>query len=470
MLLQKMLLQNPNLNYRLANNSPTGTKPRQQYISHTITSQTEMHETRPAKITSPIVDLGGAHVKLMPLALIVGAIGVGLTYVLYGFSLQRFSYIYLVNFAFVLTMCIGCLFFVTISHLTRAGWNVTVRRIAELYAQCLPVLFVLFLPILIPLLFSDNGLYVWNQAGWSIHNADASVIEAVNEPGAQIPPLEALKRTYLNKGFFALRWVVYFCIWGGMATFFLRTSLKQDETGNKNLTSRMQAFSAPAMIVFAVSIVFSSMDLLMSLEPLWFSTMFPVYFFAGSVLSALALITLTCLYLQKTGRITDEVTVEHYHDMGKLMFGFIVFWGYIAFSQFMLIWYANIPEETFWYDLRINQPGWKGLSLILLVGHLFIPFFLLMGRGLRRNKILLTISAVFILCMHWVDHYWLVMPHLNPGENEFTLSGMGFLTGISCLVGMIAVYIALFCIVTGNRPFVPLQEPRLGEALNHEVH
>ena len=168
--------------------------------------------------------------------------------------------------------------------------------------------------------------------------------------------------------------------------------------------------------------------------------------------------------------MTDEITIEHYHDLGKLMQGFVIFWGYIAFSQFLLIWYANIPEETFWYDLRINQPGWKGLSLILLVGHLFIPFFLLMGRGLRRNKILLTISAVFILCMHWVDHYWLVMPHLNPGENEFTLSGMGFLTGISCLVGMIAVYIALFCIVTRNRPLVPLQDPRLGEALIHEVH
>ena len=222
MLLQKMLLQNPNLNHRLANNSPTGTRPRQQYISHTITSQTEMHETRPAKITSPIVDLGGAHLKLMPLALIVGIVGVVAAYVLFGLDLQRFSHIYLVNFAFVLTMCIGCLFFVTISHLTRAGWNVTVRRIAELYAQCLPVLLLLFLPILIPLLLSNDGLYVWNQAGWSMHGADAATIDALNQPEAQLPPLEKLKAAYLNKGFFAIRWV---SIGGDRADSFRSTAL-----------------------------------------------------------------------------------------------------------------------------------------------------------------------------------------------------------------------------------------------------
>ena len=435
-----------------------------------------MHETRPAKITSPIVDLGGAHLKLMPLALIVGIVGVVAAYVLFGLDLQRFSHIYLVNFAFVLTMCIGCLFFVTISHLTRAGWNVTVRRIAELYAQCLPVLLLLFLPILIPLLLSNDGLYVWNQAGWSMHGADAATIDALNQPEAQLPPLEKLKAAYLNKGFFAIRWVVYFCIWGGMATFFLRTSLKQDQTGNKHLTSRMQAFSAPAMIAFAASIVFSSMDLLMSLEPLWFSTMFPVYFFAGSVLSALALITLTCLYLQRTGRITDEVTVEHYHDMAKLMFGFIVFWGYIAFSQFLLIWYANIPEETFWYEYRMNLTnGWGILSIILLVGHLFIPFLFMMGRTMRRNKNLLLIAVIYLLAMHWIDLYWLVMPQYDrafagPEGDMIAFGARTLLCDAACTVGVLGLFMGVFFLIVGDKPLVTLQDPRLGEALNHEVH
>ena len=430
-----------------------------------------MHETRPAKITSPIVDLGGAHVKLMPIALIVGGIGVAIAFAFCG-GYQRFAHIYLINFAFVLTMCIGALFFVTISHLTRAGWNVTVRRIAELYAQCLPVLFILFLPILIPLLFSEDGLYVWNQGGWSMTHSTTDLKAAVSElPVAERPPLEQLKAAYLNKGFFSLRWVIYFCIWGGMATFFLRTSLKQDETGNKHLTSRMQAFSAPAMIVFAASIVFSSMDLLMSLEPLWFSTMFPVYFFAGSVLSALALITLTCLYLQKTGRITDEVTVDHYHDMGKLMHGFVVFWGYIAFSQFLLIWYANIPEETFWYEYRMSlSNGWGLLSIILLVGHLFIPFLFMMGRTMRRNKNLMFIAVIYLLVMHWIDLYWLVMPQYSRAGGELGFGILAILSDSACAIGVIGLFMGIFFLIVGDKPLVTLQDPRLGEALNHEVH
>ena len=406
--------------------------------------------------------------RTIPIGLIIGAVGIGLAFVLSGFDPSRFLYNYLVAFCFVLSISLGCLFFVTIMHLTRAGWSATVRRVAELYAMCSFPLFLLFLPILITVITGTDTVYPWVEEGYTIHGSDEA--KAAILASAPLPPLEQLKGAFLNQWFFTGRIVAYFLIWGGMSFFFLKNSLAQDVSGDKKLTARNQAFSAPFMILFAASIVFASFDLEMSLSPLWFSTMFPVYFFAGAFLSALCTIMLTCLWLQRTGRVTDEITIEHYHDLGKLMQGFVIFWGYIAFSQFLLIWYANIPEETFWYDLRINQPGWKGLSLILLVGHLFIPFFLLMGRGLRRNKILLTISAVFILCMHWVDHYWLVMPHLNPGENEFTLSGMGFLTGISCLVGMIAVYIALFCIVTRNRPLVPLQDPRLGEALNHEVH
>ena len=430
-----------------------------------------MHETRPAKITSPIVDLGGAHLKLMPISLIAGVVGVVIAFVCCGFDYQRFAHIYLVNFAFVLTMCIGCLFFVTISHLTRAGWNVTLRRIAELYAQCIPVLFVLFLPILIPLLFSSDSLYVWNQNGWSLHGAEESVIAELNKADAKLPPLEQLKSAFLNKTFFAIRWVVYFCIWGGMATFFLRTSLNQDQSGNKHLTSRMQAFSAPAMIVFAASLVFSSFDLLMSLAPLWFSTMFPVYFFAGSMVSALALITLTALYLQRTGRITDEVTVEHYHDMGKLMHGFIVFWGYIAFSQFLLIWYANIPEETYWYEYRLNMTtGWGLLSIILLVGHLFVPFLFMMGRTMRRNKNLMFGATIYLLLMHWIDLYWLVMPQYLRASHETTIGSLSIISDPACSVGVIALFFGIFFLITGDKPLVTLQDPRLGEALNHEVH
>ena len=430
-----------------------------------------MHETRPAKITSPIVSLSDGYVRTIPVALIVAAVGIVLSFILLQ-GPERFLYSYLANFAFLLSICLGCLFFVIIMHLTRAGWSVTLRRIAELYAMCTPYMAILFLPILVTTLAGSSYLYPWVDGGWSIHGGAEGLADASTD---QLPPLEQMKASYLNPTFFAFRWVVYFAFWGIAAAFFLFTSLRQDKEGGIKLTHRMQAISAPALIAFAASVVFASFDLEMSLEPFWFSTMFPVYFFAGGVLSALATITLTALWLQRTGRVTDEITTEHYHDMGKLMFGFVVFWGYIAFSQFLLIWYANIPEETFWYDIRINKTGWKTLSYILLIGHLFIPFLAMMGRTVRRNRMFLTGATIYLLVMHWLDHFWLVMPHYNhaPGGHSRgleTTSFFYFLGDIACTVGMVAAFIAIFCLVARNRPLVPLQDPRLGEALNHEVH
>ena len=431
-----------------------------------------MHKTRPAQITSPVTTLNGGQVKAIPTALIAGAVGIGLAFGLSLISgaedpMKRFLMTYLASYCFVLSIGVGCLFFVTIMHLTRAGWSATIRRIAEIYAMCLLPMFILFLPILITLLMGWSSVYEWNQAGYSAHGELAA--------GAELPPIEALKSGFLNRGFFTIRILAYFAIWGFMAYTFLRGSLKQDETGDKTITARLQGLSAPFMVLFAVVIVFSSFDLEMTLSPLWFSTMFPVYFFAGGFLGALCTILLTCMYLQRSGRVTDEITIEHYHDLGKLMQGFTIFWGYIAFSQFLLIWYANIPEETFWYNPRINGAGWKPLTYVLLIGHLFIPFFLLMGRALRRNKALLTFSAIWILCLHWLDHYWLVMPEygrtLHQGINDsFTFSGLGMVADVACGLGMVAMFIALFCLVAGDRALVPLKDPRLGQALNHEVH
>jgi hypothetical protein len=431
-----------------------------------------MHETRPAKITSDVVTLNDGHLKAMPLLLGIGVIGLLASFILSMFSsaggsaFERFSFIYLVNFCFVLSISLGCMFFVIISHLTRAGWNVTVRRLAELFAMCAFPLGILFLVILLPVLMGYDFVYPWNQSGWSAHSVEQAEQIAALDAAAK-PPIEQLKGAYLNPMFFSIRAIAYFLIWGAMGAFFLKTSLKQDDSGDVSLTKRMQALSAPLLILFAVTIVFSSFDFEMSLSPLWFSTMFPVYFFAGAFMSGLITITLTAMWLQKNGRVTDEITTEHYHDLGKLTFGFVVFWGYIAFSQFLLIWYANIPEETFWYDYRINTTGWGIWSLILVVGHLFIPFLAIMGRTARRNRTFLAGAGIFLLVMHWVDHYWLIMPQMDAYGHVFTFNP---LVDIPCAVGMIAIYIAIFCFVAKNRPLVPLKDPRLGEALNHAVH
>ncbi|MEM9411098.1 MAG: quinol:cytochrome C oxidoreductase, partial [Planctomycetota bacterium] len=406
---------------------------------------------------------------------IVGVIGIATSFVLLGGpsldGIKRFSYSYLTSFCFILTICLGCLFFVTVMHLTRAGWSVTVRRIAEIYAACLPALLILFLPILIPVLFQFDWVYSWVTAGWSIHGSQEAK-DAVLGAAENAPPLEALKAAYLNPGFFGIRTVVYFFIWWLMSSFFLRNSLKQDQTGDKALTLKMQKWSAPMMIMFAATLTFASFDYEMSLSPLWFSTMFPVYIFAGGFLGGLATMTLTALMLQRSGRVTDEITVEHYHDLAKLMFAFVFFWGYIAFSQFMLIWYANIPEETFWFAWRINQlpgqeglSGWQYFSLFLVFGHIIIPFLGLMARTVRRSKSFLFFAAIYILIIHWIDHYWIIMPEAF-GDHRFTFSGLGVVADLACAVGLIGLFMAIFFIVCSNKPLVPLRDPRLGESLN----
>ena len=358
-------------------------------------------------------------------------------------------------------------------HLTRAGWGVTVRRIAELYAACLLPLLILFLPIVIPVFMGSDAVYSWNQEGWSVHGDEGAKAAAVGA-AEHLPPLEALKGGYLNNWFFPLRTLIYFGVWGLMSWFFLRTSLAQDQSGDKRLSLKMQRWSAPLMILFAGTLAFSAFDYEMSLSPLWFSTMFPVYIFAGAFLSGLATITLTALMLQRSGRVTDEITVEHYHDLAKLMFAFVFFWGYIAFSQFMLIWYANIPEETFWFAWRINGlpgqesglSGWQWMSLMLLIGHLFIPFLGLMARTVRRSKSFLFFASIYILVVHWIDHYWIVMPQAF-GDHRFTFTGLQMVGDIACAIGLIGLFMAVFFLISGNKPLVPLQDPRLGECLNH---
>ena len=309
--------------------------------------------------------------------------------------------------------------------------------------MCLAPMFILFLPILIPVLMGQDTVYSWVQPGWSATSAaEADAIAKL--PAESRPPLEVLKLSFLNKGFFSVRVVAYFADLERDGRV-LPEDFAQAGSDRRQKTDHADAGGGgTGDDRVCGSLVFSSFDLEMTLSPLWFSTMFPVYFFAGAVFSSLCVITITAAWLQHTGRVTDEITVEHYHDLGKLMLGFVVFWGYIAFSQFMLIWYANIPEETFWYDLRINQPGWMGLSLILLVGHLFIPFLAIMGRTANRNKMFLCGTAIWLLLMHWVDHYWLVMPQFDPAGTHDDIQSAG---GYRLHVGMISLFVALFCLV-----------------------
>lgn len=401
------------------------------------------------------------------LAMIVGlaglAAGVVLGILLHGFKMGEFLRAalksYLVSFMFCVSLGVGGLFFVLIQHLTRAGWSVVVRRLAECVATALLPMALLALPILLGM----SELYPWvNPEGF---------IGSVFRDGGEAHAVHA-KRGYLNVTFFLVRIVAFFAIWSWLSLSFFRMSVAQDASGDPGLTSRMQRLSAPGIILFALTVTFAAFDLLMSISPLFFSTIFGVYFFAGSVVSFMAVLIVTCFLLQRAGRLRQVITAEHYQDMGKLMWGFMVFWTYIAFSQFMLIWYANLPEETFWFKARMyTESGqwsqWGGFSLFLLLGHFVIPFLALISRHPKRRAGLLTLGACWILFMHWIDLYYLIMPAMTGpalGRLSFGLIPMD----LAFLVGVAGLFVSAVTSRMSRVSLVPERDPRLGDSLAFE--
>lgn len=387
--------------------------------------------------------LGDAGPKIAHTALILGLIALGGSIawgVIEGGKPLWKSY--LINFAFFTSLTLGGLFFVIIQHVTRAGWSVVVRRVAEAVA-CNAWLMAL-LGAGFVLGGGMGSLYAW----WDMH------------PG-QGDHLYDIKAPYLNHTFFYIRFVAYFAIWIVLSQYFFRTSVKQDESGDPNLTLAMERRSPLAVILFALSLTFFAVDMLMSLEYAWFSTMFGVYYFAGTAGAFFAVAILTLSFLQGRGLLTESVTKEHYHDLGKLVFAFVVFWCYIAYSQYMLIWYANIPEETFWYQNRLGD-GWKGLSLFLLLGHFFGPFLFLMSRWQKRRHGTLLAAAIWMLFMHWIDMFWLV----KPGADMPALQSSVF--DLTLFIGMGGLWVWALFRKLQDVSLVPERDPRLRESLHFE--
>jgi hypothetical protein len=359
-------------------------------------------------------------------------------------GLAQFSASYLVNYCFFLSLSLGALFSVAVDHAARAGWNVSLRRLAEIMAANMPCLIVLFVPIVAPVLLGNHSLYTWNDP---LAVAGDTLLRG--------------KAAYLNPGFFGVRSVIYLLVWWLLARFYLRRSVEQDRTGDPALTLRMERLSPIALLLFSVTVTFASFDWLMSLTPRWYSTIFGVYFYSGAVVGFFAAMILVAVALQACGRLKTSITIEHYHDLGKLLFAFVIFWGYMAFSQYLLMWYANLPEETEWYLVRQSGP-WLWVSLGLLFGNLLIPFFGLLSRHVKRRKWLLASWAVWLLVMHWIDLYWIVMPNLSPQALSWgPIDGCLFL-------GLGGVYLAGLVHVAGQHSLVPLADPRLGESLAFE--
>jgi len=347
---------------------------------------------------------------------------------------------YLVSFSFFLAISLGGLFFVLLQHCTRAGWSVVVRRVAEAVASNVWLMAVFAIPVVLGM----NHLYHWTDSAAAAHD-----------------PLLAGKIGFLNPSFFVIRLIAYFLIWGVLASLLHRTSVAQDSSGDPKLTLRMERLSAPGMVVFALSINFAAFDLLMSLDPHWFSTIFGVYYFSVSVVAFLAVMPKILYGLQLRGILKNAITVEHYHDFGKLLFGFNVFWAYIAFSQYMLIWYGNVPEETEWF-LKRQTGDWTTVSLILIIGHFVLPFVLLVSRAIKRRPVLLAITGGYVALMCWVDIYWLVIPEFSPGVARFGL------LDILCFLGLNGLFGAGLLMQLRRHSVIAEKDPRLEESLAFE--
>jgi hypothetical protein len=425
-------------------------------------------------------------------ALVVGVIGIVAAFALALIfeSVRRFYFAYLVSFAWFLSLSLGGLFFVILQHLTKAAWSVNVRRIPEWLAASMPILAMLAVPLAVPVLLHRADLYPWAESS-KPHTAEVAAPEAAEAPAASgeakpasaaEPPEEeeitGFKRVFLNPFFWLVRIAFYFVVWSGIGLWYWRQSLKQDQTGDDTITAEMQRRSPVAMIAFAVTLTGAAFDLLMSLDPSWSSTIFGVYYFAGCAIGVFATTILTVLVLQRLGYLRESVTVEHFHDLGKFLFGFTFFWGYIGFSQYMLIWYANLPEETRWYlhrgattakrsfgttGLTVKELApWSYVSIALLFGHLLIPFAGLMSRHVKRFPPVLAFWALWLLVFHWIDIFWIVMPEMQYGKFHFGV------VEIAAFIGIGGIYLAFVLNRAGQGSVRALHDPRLQASLEFQ--
>ncbi|MDD9933023.1 MAG: hypothetical protein OXT09_05435 [Myxococcales bacterium] len=416
----------------------------------------------------------------------VGVVGLLMAGAGFASDAERFGFSWLMGFYAVLTMFLGTFFFVCIQHLTFAGWSVTVRRTAEFFVGGVIVIPFLFLPNLM----STSQLYPWwdlhgdgkahaqddHGAGASDHGGHGKDHgDAHADEGHAHSPMEtaahhaitAKKAAYLNQGFFHLRWVVCLLIWLWIALRLHRLSTAQDANGDPQYTVKAQRFAPAAIILFALSLTFFGFDWLMSLEPNWFSTMFGVRIFASSAVLGLALIILLSLSFKNAGVVKNEINVEHYHDLGKLMFGFLVFWAYISFSEFFLIWYASIPEEVVYYHMRWDDDSWRMVSSAIVGVKFIIPFFFVMSRNIKRRLPTLRMGALWLVVLHFVEMYYWVMPHYynKVHHGHLALDGMGIVTDVGCFMACVGIYLAVVFKRMLNHPVIPVKDPRLGRAL-----
>jgi hypothetical protein len=393
--------------------------------------------------------------RYQQLALVVGLVFTAILAL--GFFLsprEMFFRSYLLGYVFWIGIALGCLAILMLQHLSGGGWGLVIRRVLEAGTRTLPLMAILFVPII----FGMGHLYEWTHLS---EFANGKTLEEKH-----LYEMLLHKSKYLNVTGFLLRTLLYFLIWGALAYFLNFWSSEQDRTAERRFAKRLQSISGLGLVLFVLTVTFASVDWVMSLDPEWFSTIFGLLFVAAWTLSSFAFVIAVMAVLAARAPLAGVVAPRHFHDLGKLLLAFVMVWAYFSFSQFLIIWSGNIPEETRWYLYRMRG-GWSVVALGLVIFHFALPFLLLLSRDLKRNARRLAMVAGLVLLMRLIDLFWLIAPKFSKGD--FHMSW----TDVVAPIGIGGLWLAYFLWQLKQRPLIPFNDTQLPgvlEAAHHAEH
>ncbi|HEX5734637.1 MAG TPA: hypothetical protein VF131_17520 [Blastocatellia bacterium] len=374
-------------------------------------------------------------------ALVVGIAGLALSAIWAIFNAQQFFRSYLLAYVFWIGIVLGCFAILMVQHMSGGAWGIVIRRVLEAATRTFLPMAALFIPVAVGVKY----IYIWA-------NPEAA---AGNEV---LAGLLKHKEPYLNIPFFLGRVVFYFAVWIGVTYFLNKWSLEQDHTRDRRITRKLQVLSGPGLVLYGLTATFASIDWVMSLEPEWFSTLFGILFMGGQGVAAMAFIIAVLVLLKNRKPFSEIIAPRHFHDLGKLLLAFIMLWAYFNFSQFLIIWSGNLPEEIPWYIRRLQGP-FKWIGLILVIFHFVLPFLMLLSRNLKRDGRRLAALAIAVIIFRLVDIYWLIAPEFHHGQFHLHL------LDILAPIGLGGVWLWLFFQQLKKRPLLPVGDPELEGAI-----
>jgi hypothetical protein len=377
----------------------------------------------------------------------MGAALVGVVLTIVGFVMQgqaAFFQAYLVAYTWAFGVVLGSMALLMVQHLSGGAWGVVIRRPLEAAVRTMPIMTLLFLPIAV----GGHDLYHWSHEDAVAHDA-----------------MLQFKQPYLNTTFFYIRQVLFFAIWNVIAWYLVSWSAEQDRSNDPGYIRRFSILSGAGLVIYSLTVTFAMVDWTMSVNPHWFSTMWGPLYMAGQGLSAFALAVVVLIMLAQTSPLNRVVTSHHLHDLGKFLFAFLMLHAYLSFSQFLIIWSANLAEEIPHYLVRWDS-GFQYVSLFMIVGHFIVPYVLLLSRDTKRNFRRLRLIATWILFARLVDYFWHVAPEFYPEGLPVAFVLMQLATAFA--VG--GVFLALYGANLKKFPLLPVHDPGLPKALAHHVH